>query len=97
MKNIEFTQENYLALLEALGDNAPASTPLIMKLRTSCDNSVAINNCKVELRVATKFVPKNPSIELEKQDEYTACFTITNEDNRNHNQIVVEFLGEDND
>ena len=41
MKNIEFTQENYLDLLEALGDNAPACTPLTMKLRTSYNNSVA--------------------------------------------------------
>ena len=94
MKNIEFTQENYLDLLEALGDNAPACTRLTMKLRTSYNNSVAINDSKVELHRVSNPAHKDLAIEFEKEVKYGAWFTTANEDNGIQNQILVEFLGE---
>jgi hypothetical protein len=81
-KQINFTNNDYTNLLQALGPHTAASTPVTINLN---DTEVV-----ARLVVHSKDAPKNPLIEFDYQNEHEIWFKITDQNTGNTNQVFIE-------
>lgn len=81
-KGVGFSNKDYSTLLETLGPDAWASTPVKMELNGKIHT--------VQLQVASRFAPKNPVITFVYENEDGHCFKVSDRKGDNSALIFVE-------
>lgn len=82
-KVVSFSNKDYTKLLDTLGPDSAASTPIEMELNGKIHT--------VRLVVASKFAPKNPVITFDYEDEYGGSwFKVTDSESGIFNSIFIE-------